>query len=408
MKWHWHQPVTMRLAVLLACLLAVAALGGCSDKNLDPVITVRVKAASLHIAVPAKGEVVAAHSTVISVPGNARGPQTLAWLLAENSVVKKGDIVAKFDGESFIDKRQTTRLDLGVADQETRSKSLEIDSEKANIASDRVVVDKEIVFSGQFDVDDVTVYSKNEIIDALDNRQYLSARKDFLLWKMDNFSFSSANEMELMALRAQQYQTRLDQYDTALTQLDVQAPHDGILIYQKNWRGEKPRIGQTLWPGRKMARLPQLDKLNARVFVLESEAGNVAVGDQAQVVADAKPGVSFSGTVSNKANIAKRIKTGDPVKYFEIIVGIKNPDLSVIKPGNKVTAKLLGQRRENVLTLPLQAVFNDQDGSFVYLQGKDKFSKQGVTVGMKTFAEVEIKSGLTEGDRVALFQPGVL
>lgn len=401
---------TQNWFIVAGLVLAASQLSGCSDSDTPDLMTVGVATHSLKISIPAQGEVVAAHSTVISVPSSAQGPQTIAWLLPENTTVKEGDVVAKFDGESFISKRQSALLDLDSAGLETRNKSRVIASEKADIKSDTVVVDKEINFSDQFNIDDLTVYSKNEIIDALDNRQYLSAQKSFLGWKLDNFSFSSNNEMELMELKAQQFQTKLDQFDTALTQLEVLAPHDGILIFEKNWRGEKPRIGQTMWPGRKMARLPELSKLNAQLFVLESEAGNVQLGNRVEIRLDAKPGMLFNGKVANKANIAKTIKTGNPVKYFEITVTIEGPDLSLVKPGNKVRATILGPEQKDVLSVPLQSVFSDETGSFVYVKQSrgGKVSKKTVTLGVKTFAEVEIKSGLIAGEQVALFKPAVL
>lgn len=402
--------VSLALRMLLRVLLLglTSQFSGCSDNPGEDVLMGTVKAGSLKIAVPAEGEVVAAQSTVMSVPSNAQGPQTVAWLLAENSLVKKGDVVARFDGQTFQTKRQSTLLDLDSAGMETQNKSQTIAAQKADISSDTVIVDKEIVFSDQFNTEDLSVYSKNDIIDALDNREYLSAQKAFLGWKLDNFSFSSATEMELMELKAQQFQTKLDQFDIALTQLEVLAPHDGIVIYEKNWRGEKPRIGQTLWPGRKMAKLPELSTLNARLFVLESEAGNVVVGNRVSVRLDAKPEVAFAGKVTKKDNIAKTIKTGNPVKYFEVTVSIENPDLSVVKPGNKVTAVLLGPEQNDVLSVPLQAVFHEESGSFVYVKRAGKMAKQAVVLGMKTFAEVQITSGLKAGEQVALFKPVVL
>jgi multidrug efflux pump subunit AcrA (membrane-fusion protein) len=397
-----------RVLMGLMVVFSANVLLGCSESGKQGVMTVAAKISALKIVIPAKGEIVAAHSTNMSVPVGSGGTQTVAWLIPENTLVKKGDVIARFDGETFVNERDSAQLDLNSADLETQNKSSGIVSEKADIKSDAIVVDKEIDFSDQFNIEDLTVYSKNDIIDALDNRGYLSARKNFLAWKLDNFSYSSASEMELMALKAQQYQTKLDQYELALTQLEVYAPHDGILIYEKNWRGEKPRIGQTMWPGRKLAKLPELSVLKAKLFVLENEAGNIAVGNKADITLDARPDTVFKGVVEKKDNIAKSIRSGNPVKYFEITVSIENPDLTLVKPGNKVTANIKGGSELDVLIIPIQAVFSDDAGSFVYVDDKGKVSKKPVVLGMKTFAEVEIKSGIDAGDKVALFQPVVL
>ena len=395
------------LSIGLIAALAML-LSACSEEPEQQVMTVNVNQTELSIQVPAKGEVIAAKSTVMSVPPGARGPQTVAWLIPENTQVKKGDVIARFDGETFTTQRDSTQLDLNTANLETAQKSKQIDSEKADINSDTVVVDKEIVFSDKFNIDDLTVYSKNEIIEALDNRLYLSAQKDFLSWKLDNFSYSSSSEMELMELKAQQYQTKLSQYEMALTKLEVLAPHDGLLIYEKNWRGEKPRLGQSLWPGSKLAKLPDLTNLQAKIFVLESEAGSVNVGDSAEVRIDSAPQVVFKGVVSKKHNIAKTIKSGNPVKYFEVTVDIENPDLSLVKPGNKLSAVVNGASKDKVLTVPLQSVFSDDSGSYVYVKNGAQMEKRTVELGLKTFAQVQVVQGVELGEQVALFKPSVL
>lgn len=395
----------MRLGFLTIVLLLCAA---CSDSSKPQVMTIEVKQNQLAIEVPAKGEVVAANSTVMSVPGSARGPQTLAWIMPENSPVTEGQVIARFDGETFTTQRDSTQLDLSSADLDTKQKSRVIASEKADIKSDTVVVDEEIDFSDKFNIDDLTVYSKNEIIEALDNRLYLSAQKEFLSWKLDNFSYSSASEMELMELKAQQYRTKLEQYETALTQLEVFAPHDGILIYEKNWRGQKPRVGQSMWPGSKLAKLPDLSLMQAKLFVLESEAGNIKAGNLVDIRLDSAPERVFKGVVEKKDNMAKTIRSGNPVKYFGVVVNINDPDLTLVKPGNKLIANIFGASQKDILTVPLQAVFSDDNGSYVYIEDGKDMVKTSVTLGMKTFAEVEIKSGLSSGDKVALFEPTAL
>lgn len=391
-------------------LIAVMALAsyGCAEKMTQEILTVEVKNSELNVAVPAKGEVISAKSTLMSVPVGGRGTKTVSWLMPENSIVKKGDVIAQFDGENFLLQRDSTKLDLNSANLETKNKSLNIVTEKEDIQSDTKVVNREIKFSDQFNVADLTVYSKNDIIDALDNREYLSAQLDFLNWKLDNFSVSSKSEMDLMQLKANQYQTKLEQFELALTKLEVYAPHDGILIYEKNWRGEKPRIGQSMFPGRKLARLPDLSQLQAKLYVLESEAGNVQIGNIAQIYLDAMPDKLYNGKVVNKANIAKAIKTGNPVKYFELTVSIDAPDLALVKPGNKVTASIIGDEVTSTLMVPLQAVFSDENGSYVYADISGKMTKTSVTLGLKTFAEVEIKSGVNEGQQIALFKPVIM
>ena len=52
----------------------------------------------------------------------------------------------------------------------------------------------------------------------------------------------------------------------------VIAPHDGILVFPMNWRGEVLNIGDSAWPGQTVAEIPDLSQLQARVFVLWTQA----------------------------------------------------------------------------------------------------------------------------------------
>jgi len=57
------------------------------------------------------------------------------------------------------------------------------------------------------------------------------------------------------------------------------------------------------------------------------------------------------------------------------------------------------------LVAPRAAVFAENDGSFVFVQGPEGFTRKKVDLGLSSFTAVSIRSGLQQGDVVALQRP---
>ena len=64
----------------------------------------------------------------------------------------------------------------------------------------------------------------------------------------------------------------------------------------------------------------------------------------------------------------------------------------------------LGAER-NTMTAPLSAVFSEEGGSYVFVQGLEGWIKKKVELGLPNFTTVAIKSGVQKGDVIALQRP---
>jgi HlyD family secretion protein len=64
------------------------------------------------------------------------------------------------------------------------------------------------------------------------------------------------------------------------------------------------------------------------------------------------------------------------------------------------------QEVQDVLTIPLHSVFNDQGHSYCYvLNPQQEYEKRGVSLGISNDQWIEVKSGLNEGECVCLLNP---
>jgi hypothetical protein len=167
------------------------------------------------------------------------------------------------------------------------------------------------------------------------------------------------------------------------------------------------RVGDRVWPGMRIAEVATPDKMTAEVYVLENDAGGLAVGQLADVVLEARPDITMKARVARVDPFPKQLDEDVPAQYFVTTLEIENAT-SGIKPGQRLRATLVLDRQESALVVPRQAVFRDDDEAIVYRQ---KVSGRGfdpvkVKLGPGTIGRVVIAEGLNVGDSLALRDPG--
>jgi len=236
----------------------------------------------------------------------------------------------------------------------------------------------------------------------LQNTAYLGSKQEYLHWKNDSFSDSSAGDMGLLEMKLKQKQDKLTQLAASLNQLEIKAPHDGLLAYKANWRGEKPRAGQSVWPGQKIAELPNIKEMKAKLFVIESEAIELAEGKEVNLYLFAHVDKPFIGKIASVAPFPKSIKRGNPQKYFEVEVTLEQQNTKLFVPGRKLQAQILIEKAQDKLVVPLQSVFTKENSSYVYLFENNEFKMTQVTLGQANLSHVEIVSGLKAGQQISL------
>ncbi len=254
-------------------------------------------------------------------------------------------------------------------------------------------------------MEDFDVFSKNEVIDSMRNQQYLEARKDNTNWRSTVHEQKSASELDLLELQQKRHTDQLKDYQDAMDKMEVRAPHDGLFILDKDRHGEKPRVGDVTWPGRKIGSLPDMKKLQAKVHVLESEAAGLAIGLNVQFTLDAYPDTIIEGTVDQINAIAKPIERSSPVKYFEAIITIKSEHQNYWRPGVQLRGRIFVIDKDDVISIPSQAIFLSQSTSYVYLKEGGQWIEKQVVIGSRSLSVTEILSGIDVGDTIALYLP---
>ncbi|MCP4046714.1 MAG: HlyD family efflux transporter periplasmic adaptor subunit, partial [Gammaproteobacteria bacterium] len=197
------------------------------------------------------------------------------------------------------------------------------------------------------------------------------------------------------------YREHKNQLDNSV----IYAPHDGFFVYEKTWFGQKIDIGSTVFPGNKIASIPNLGDMQAVLDVLETEAVGIVEGQAASVIIDAFPDKPLTGRVSNISATASPIERNNPVKYFKVTINLEQADPEWIKPESQVSAIIAINRIADTIYIPNQAVFSDSGGEWVFVKDGRNLVRKEIKLGLRGANRSQVVSGLDKKAEIALYPP---
>jgi len=184
----------------------------------------------------------------------------------------------------------------------------------------------------------------------------------------------------------------LKYWEDAYKAIPLLAPIDGEVIVS------------TIQPGQTVTTSDAVfvlsDRLIVRAQVDETDIGKVKLGQAAIISLDAYPDSKVNATVGH---IYYESETVNNVTIYKVDM-IPSTVPSFFRSGMNANVDFIEQKRDNILTLPLDAVRTDKDGSYVFIsqgQGKPP-ARRAVTTGLTDEKNIEITSGITADDTVEI------
>jgi HlyD family secretion protein len=233
--------------------------------------------------------------------------------------------------------------------------------------------------------------------------------KNQTLFKLDGSTVESEIALKKLAVTSAQNDLTTAQENAAKD--TITAPTDGVIAELDI------KTGDTVTAGGTVATMIDPNSMETVLSVDELDISKVSVGQQATVTLDAVSGKTFSGSVTQIDPIGS---SSNGVTTYNVTVSIDSP--SGIKVGMTTNADIVTQSKSNVIVLPASALVLKEgttgyvldpsklfDSSGNSIQFSDvttrqliqKFGKQ-VTIGLSNSDTVQIVSGLSEGDQVAV------
>ena len=188
---------------------------------------------------------------------------------------------------------------------------------------------------------------------------------------------------------------RVRDIEEVLAGFTVTAPASGMVIYKKEWRGNKRKVGSTINPmDRVVATLPDLTSMISKTYVNEIDVSKMKTGQKVNITIDAFPKKAFNGVVSYVANIGEKLpNTND--KVFEVQIKIDGSD-PALRPSMTTGNKIIISTFNDVVYIPIECVQAGVDSiPFVY---KKNGTKQVVLPGASNEKNIIIEKGLGSGN----------
>ncbi len=150
--------------------------------------------------------------------------------------------------------------------------------------------------------------------------------------------------------------------------------------------------------GEDLMDVADLNRIQVRAYFDEPEIGKLAVGQAVRIVWEARPGQTWHGHIERAPST---IITYGTRNVGECIITVDDANGDLL-PNTNVTVTVITKQRFNVLCVPREGLHTEGAINFVYKVVNGRLVHTPVQVGVVNLTRVEITSGLTDHDTVAL------
>ena len=351
--------------------------------------------------------------------------------VAEGDSVVAGQELLKIRPDNYVSL-------LARAEAQMNATKANMEQSKAVLAQSEARLSK-----AKIDYDRNAKLHKDKVISDADFDQFVSA---YTVAKQD-LEAAKAN-VNAANYNVKSSQATLKEAKTNLTKTTIYAPQSGIISKLNVELGERV-VGTSQMAGTEMLRIANLNKMEVRVNVNENDITRVSIGDTVLIDVDAFSSSErkFKGVVYEIASSANSSGTAsavsnDAVTEFEVKIRVLRSSYAdlikgklsyPLKPGMTASVEILTNRKENIATVPLSSVTTreigaevkegekkEEDGTnatnsndaleakkrkentkeVVFVMEKGKAKMIQVKTGISDFENIEIVSGLKEGQEI--------
>lgn len=334
-----------------------------------------------------------AAAAVIAVSGGYYWYQSSETKTEENytlGTVSRGEIAVSIDATGTIE--PVNSVDLSATISGTLQQVL--------------VKQNETVEKGQR----IAVIESKSATSMLKQAENTLANKESYYFRMNNLYDQGAVSYQDMDNARLEYLNSQADYEKAQADVNdsiIVSPMDGVVI------GEPMKEGATVSQGLSsqmiIATVADLSSMQIELLVDETDIGEVKIGQNVTFTVDAYPNREFHGVVDNISRKEHSSSSGttsssssSSVIYYTVYVRINPDELEGLYPDMTARAEIGGRQNGSALLIPVTAVRSDAKGSYVYRKNGSGVEKCYIVTGITTNANVEVVSGLSEGDEIVV------
>lgn len=316
--------------------------------------------------------------------------------IVEGQLVEKGDLLVRINPDLYQSSLQRSRAGLQNVRASHAQAEASLRESKANYDRNKVLFERGVISKAEWD----KIVATYEMAQASTNAAY--------------YSMQSAA-------------ATVTEATDNLARTTIYAPMRGTISRLDVELGERV-VGTQQMAGTEIVRVANLANMEVVVDVNENDIVKISVGDSTIVGVDAYLKREFKGVVTEISNSAIEGLTADQVTNFKVKVRIlessyadllegRSENYSPFRPGMTATVDIITRKKNNVIGVPISAIVikndttsgtgakkspapADQKFETVFVKEGNKAKLRVVTTGIQDNRNIEILTGLKEGETV--------
>lgn len=304
------------------------------------------------------------------------------------SLVKKGDLIAEVEP---LDYELKLRQSAAMLSQARARLGLPLEG-----SDDRVDLDQtSTVKQAQAKLEEAT--KNKQRVDELSRQGIISKSEVEAAEASYEVAFSQhADALEEVKLRVAMLSQRRVEHEIARQQLadtKIHAPFDGAILERK------ANIGEFLPTSAPVVTLVNTDPLRFRAEVPERDAANVRIGQKVRL--------QIEGDTNRYEGEIRRLSPSIGAMNRMLLAEADVPSRGFLRPGAFARGEILLPDANRGLVVPPSSVAAFAGIERVFVVADGKIVERFITTGLRSKVQVEVLSGVKEGDLVALETAGL-
>jgi multidrug efflux pump subunit AcrA (membrane-fusion protein) len=327
----------------------------------------------------------------------------ITYLPPEGTVVKEGDRLVELDSTSILNKIKDNEEKIIAADNEII---------KAQSTHEAVLREMDVVLSNLWlALEEAKV--KARVPDGLLPRRDYQERQLALnkaqteyethLAKIEKKKKEQEAEIQTKSVEKEKLAIQLSRAKNNLAGVNVKAPSEGMVIYADHWfERRKLQIGDVVWGGFPLVRLPDLKEMEVLSQVNEVDGPKISLGRKARIALDSYPGSEITGSVQDISQTAVRAGWMAKSKVFKVVMKVDKTLPEIMKPGMSAQVWIELTEQSDRLLVPRSAVkFEGESVTVLRLEGEQQrpIAVTILAADSKNYAIAD-NGALKPGDRI--------
>ena len=329
----------------------------------------------------------------------------IVYLPPEGIVVKAGDRLVELDNTSVVTRIKDIEGRIVAAENEiVRSRAqheatlrdLEVELSKLWLTLEQAKLKSKVP---------PEIQARREFQEAQLALEKAKTEYENHLKKIESKKKEQEADLEVKIIDKNRLDDQLKRANNDLEGLIIKSPEEGMVIYNDHWmERRKLQVGDTVWGGWPIVRLPDLSAMEVLAQVNEVDGPKLSIGGKAEIRLDSYPDTVITGQIKEISQTAIKASWMAKAKIFRVTVSLDRTVTEIMKPGMSAQVAVVLSESRPQLLVPRSAIrFEGEQARVTRVEG-DRDARREIVVTVISADALNYliadNSTLKEGDKI--------